>query len=236
MDYLAPILTFLAALVGIVGDTFDKRKKGLRKIKITGWIVIIVATLGLFISTLETKSKIQEIEDTNITKTKLNTIALQQINQSLLYTEDVFNVLYAKYSYDYKIKQAKANWSDKNFISYLSNLNLLSTNTGGFLLEGESWGHFISRQLQRTNNRLTNTLAIYAPYLSRDEILAIEELRQCNLFQFLPEYNQIYSDSKEVEKQLTSINFPQGDMEQFLRSYNKLKQVIYIKEEKYNDN
>ena len=47
-DIITVVATFSAAIVGIVGNTWNKNKKGIMKLTITGWIAVTLAFLGLY--------------------------------------------------------------------------------------------------------------------------------------------------------------------------------------------
>lgn len=50
VDTLPLLIAFAATLVGIVGNTWDKRRRGLRKLTVTGWLVALFAALSLAVS------------------------------------------------------------------------------------------------------------------------------------------------------------------------------------------
>lgn len=50
VEYIGQILTFLAAIVAIKGDTFHPEEVGMKKVALTGWIAGCIAIIGLIVS------------------------------------------------------------------------------------------------------------------------------------------------------------------------------------------
>lgn len=49
-EFLAPVVVFLAALFAIKGGTWDKKARGFHKLTLTGYLVAILALVGLIVS------------------------------------------------------------------------------------------------------------------------------------------------------------------------------------------
>jgi hypothetical protein len=60
IGFLAPVLAFGASIVAIIGNTWDAREKGLRRVTATGWAAIAIAVLGLGLSFLSAYDGIRE--------------------------------------------------------------------------------------------------------------------------------------------------------------------------------
>jgi len=232
MDYAASLLAFIATLVGIVGNTWNKNAHGWARITRTGWSVIAIACSALLVSVLQSYEKSAEARSLEENKAKLASLAQAQIRQALIYTEDTMRVLNSYYRYaEHKPMGdlGDQSWSDTDFHKFLANMDLTRNDpTHSVLSDEETWGHFVSRQLTRTQARLTSTLSIYAPYLDSKTVAATEALRTCELFQFLPEFNQVYPNGKAVSLGGTSISvsFPSRFMPEFVAAYRALEKQL----------
>lgn len=228
MEYIAAIIAFVATLVGIVGDTYDKKAKGLARVTRTGWIVVGLAAVALSVSAIQIYQKSTAESALEENKRVLRLLAIEQLGQSLLYTADAFRLLNAKYKFDsHQLigNVGAAAWADKSFSDYISHMDLnAGDGAQSFLADGETWGHFLSRQLTRTQTRLSTTLSIYAPYLDPETVARAEGLRTSAVFQFVPEFNQLYSagPSTSLTGAHVSVSFPGNDMSEFLKAYKNL--------------
>ena len=63
LDYLGLLIVFLASIVAIKGETWNKKRKGIKKVTVTGFIILILALLGFIISAVDThKTKLESRE------------------------------------------------------------------------------------------------------------------------------------------------------------------------------
>jgi hypothetical protein len=63
MEYIGLIIVFISALVAIKGGTWNKNKKGLKKITLTGYLTMICAIIGLVASIILTNKASIERDD-----------------------------------------------------------------------------------------------------------------------------------------------------------------------------
>ena len=89
IDYLLIILAFIATVLGVWGDTLNNEKSGIKKIKLAGWIALVVALLVGIISVHSTmKNKHLEEESRKYPYTKLlNSVAPLERFLDLIYAD-----------------------------------------------------------------------------------------------------------------------------------------------------
>ncbi|WP_326533090.1 hypothetical protein [Pseudorhodoferax sp.] len=234
MDYVTALLAFIATLIGIVGNTWSKDASGWARVTRTGWAVVVLGGCALAVSTVQNYEKSSQARSLEDNKTKLAALAQSQIRQALIYTEDAMRLLNSFYRYSKKKPMGDlgdTSWSDPEFHAFLAGMDLTKHDEQhSWLSDDETWGHFVSRQLGRTHSRLTSTLGIYAPYLDSEAVAATEALRTCELFQLLPEFNQVYPNGKAVSLggSPISVSFPSKSLPEFVVAYRALR--AYLKE------
>jgi len=99
MDYVVLILTLLAGATAIIGDTWNKKKKGIKKLTITGWITTSIVILGFLVSFKSTYDKNNE-------RKIAQTMAANEIDRHLKSLVHPFSILLwdiNNQSYDYSI-------------------------------------------------------------------------------------------------------------------------------------
>lgn len=99
MDYFILILTFLGGTIAIIGNTWDDKKVGLKKLTITGRFTAIIVLLGFIISIKTTYTQNEE-------KKVANKMAAEEIDRhlnSLIYPFSVLLWEVNGKSYDYSL-------------------------------------------------------------------------------------------------------------------------------------
>jgi hypothetical protein len=200
MEYVSASIALFAALIGIIGNTWAPSAKGIRRITTTGWCVLVIASIACLVSVIQATQRQAELEHVERNREQLTTLARGEINRALFYTEDAVRLLYVDYSSHNK--RAKAfDWENPGFMLFLEKLPLTST-----FMDGEqTWGHFVTAELLRTHAGLTSALNIYGPYLNAETIIAIENMRSCELFQLLLESDRLYPAPTAVMSQRSSL-------------------------------
>jgi hypothetical protein len=200
MEYLSAIIALLAALIGIIGNTWAPDEKGIRRITITGWCVLGVAMTACIVSVVQAKQRQDELTLAQMNREQLTILGHVEINRALSYTEDAMFFLYAIYSSQDKRAGATLDWENRGFLLFLSSYPLTNT-----FMDGEQpWGQYLSNSLLRTHAGLTSAISIYGPYLDAKTIMAVENVRSCEMFHLLLESNRAYSVQSDAKPQTRS--------------------------------
>jgi hypothetical protein len=200
MEYLSAIIALLAAFMGIIGNTWDRRAKGIHRVKRTGWCIIVIASIACIVSLIQTKRRQNELALAESNRAQLRTLAYHEINRALYYTEEALNDLYADYCFSDKQAKAERNWEDRGFNLFVNELPL----TGTFLDGERTWGQYMSTQLLRTHAGLTSALNVYSPYLDGKVIIAVEDMRACEMFHVLLEADRSHTAQSAATPQRRS--------------------------------
>ncbi len=135
MQYLTPLLSFLAAAVAIRGGTWDASKRGFRRVTWTGRIAIALAVVGLV-------STYAQIYRDSTDKRRSEYFALEAIsaeteNIDLLLKQLVVDA--SKRMSGIELDTKTGNLDDTKTTGILNNYNLLAPgNDSEFLLSEES--------------------------------------------------------------------------------------------------
>jgi hypothetical protein len=108
-NYIGQIIIFLAAFVAIKGGTWNKAKKGIKKLTVTGLITLILAVLGLAVSLVITYQSERQIKNDSqkLAEAEKNTKQLIQDADTAKEQRDKFNnkLSVAKSTMEYLRKQ-----------------------------------------------------------------------------------------------------------------------------------
>ena len=81
MDFLPIIIAFASALIGVVGNTWDSDNVGIRKITLTGWMVVLLAGISLVYGGVVIQQKNKKIIEIG----EIRNIAHNQISDGVKY-------------------------------------------------------------------------------------------------------------------------------------------------------
>ncbi|NME70221.1 hypothetical protein [Flammeovirga aprica] len=79
IDVITILSTFIATLIGIIGNTWDSKKEGLSKLTVTGRIAVVIAIIAIILAGIQIKEKNRKAISTQ----QLQSIALNEINSEL---------------------------------------------------------------------------------------------------------------------------------------------------------
>lgn len=83
LEYFSIILSFLAIIVGIAGDTWNDKKKGIKKITFTGWIAITVGIVTSGIGLYKNCENQKELHWQEQQRREIKSIAYSQLNTTM---------------------------------------------------------------------------------------------------------------------------------------------------------
>lgn len=245
MEYLASILGSIIAIVGIVGHTWNPKKKGLKKLTITGRITLICTLIVLVYSIFLISMNRNKKEEESITRQKYNDLANYELYLALTSIDDAFQSLYGSFllSIGNKKDSIKAfesyNWplscewndSTRQFLDYLSYINMLESPKiwyeGSDVLYNETWAHYLNRKFKIAKANLELVNIAYVNYLSKEDIIAINQLRDCRLLSYVSELKDVYYN-KEIEPY-----FPVLDTPELCYCYKNLRNRLIEKDSTY---
>jgi hypothetical protein len=93
IEVLRLMIAFAATLVGIVGNTRDKRRKGPRRLTTTGWLVVVFAALSLGVSVYQARAAAFARREQERKGELLRTLAPDDILDAVWATVDPFERL-----------------------------------------------------------------------------------------------------------------------------------------------
>lgn len=153
MQYVAAVVSFIVALVGVHGNTWNAKAKGWRRLTRTGWITGICALLALILAVAAEVTRKGEERKAHEQRETVNGIAQMELCLAAGHLKVALDVLYSQ--------AAKATTSDGGDIGFsfetLTGPAALKALEDLDLLEGRS-----SRPSVGDNRALENFVSIYS--------------------------------------------------------------------------
>jgi len=228
MDYLIIILGFSATIIGIIGNTWDEKRNGYKKLTKTGWIAFIIALISLLFSIIKTN-------ENNRNKKAIEKVVMDEMKLAVSILEEPVQNLYLYWKLDKGIdtlnKQEisnelkNINLSDTSFVYYIDNFNLLhNPKIPTLLFNNQSWAEYILLDFERALKIINTTLAVNSGFLNPEELLIINNLKsQRFINDILSIRNLIYVSNKPNLEYITSDG---DDYSKFVLSLNEIKTII----------
>lgn len=200
MDYFLLVLTFLAALVAIKGETWNSAASGLKKVTTSGYITLAVIIASLFISGFETYKKSQQQQLDALNKSKLETLIISDISENLKTLTSPFKHLYMDNIGGYYIPEdnieldqlltEKALYDAQNTCFEARPKHITSTHP-------KTWDGIFRDDIYSGIVGLEKTVARYGNFLSPDMLSAIQDLQTKGYFsKYRNHQNQSSYDEK----------------------------------------
>lgn len=182
MDFIPIIIAFASALIGVVGNTWDSNKTGIRKITLTGWMVVVLAGTSLAYGGIVIQQKNKEIIEIG----KIRHIAHNQITDGVKYIvrhltdgdlrerDSIKNTLETLKTIDYQRKIGKT-----RLVTFQGMGGVVSDGPlGGF----ENTYELFDANINNGKNLLDDVLIKYAQFLKPETIIKINKLLHNNFF------------------------------------------------------
>jgi hypothetical protein len=190
-DIITLLLTVGAAIIGIIGNTWDKDKKGIKKLTITGWISTVLALAGLIlgihqaVEKSEKLDRIKQLKEIAYNELEHETsslmepflISVKQIDKEISTGESYYRVSY----FDTLIKKY---FRDENQIKRIDFYSIAGNR--GNHANMPLWKIF-SKAFSDNNTKLNSTVAKYNLYLPEEVLLNIHKLTNSCLSEFTTE-------------------------------------------------
>ena len=177
MENILTIISLIALLVGIVGKTWDEKKKGLNRLTSTGRLTVTIGLIVCGISIFKNVQNQNEIDWQNEQKLKIRKIADKEIAIAIRHLTNPFQVS----RFDTTASALFKKLSDTTFLAELGKINL-KTDSNNFYPHIYNWEHF-SEAADRGRLALNAVIDKYAIYMDAETILNIEEILNDEFFQ-----------------------------------------------------
>lgn len=192
--YLAAFLGFAAVLVGVVGDTWNKKRRGLAKLTRIGRVAVFLAALSLGVTLVETNRDHRAIDWQTEQKGNVRRVANRQVREGVNHLLNPFCILLENIHHkraDLEIRAQSLVEDPRYVVSLLSNpsvraefesfdLRRSPENPGVFPVF--LWWQLFSRNAQDADRVLNETVAKFSGYFDAEALVAIEELRSDEFF------------------------------------------------------
>ncbi|WP_041635164.1 hypothetical protein [Marinobacter sp. BSs20148] len=172
MEYFPIIFALMAALIALVGNTWDENAHKPTK---TGWVTLVVIVASTTFSLFDLHTKRAD-------KNKINAIVVYEVNGALNALFDPIETLYmdiqgGNYKEDISAKDLLEPYSLSQmqrtcFLEHPKNITTLP--------DRGPWGDIFSSNITYGMSRLDAVLRIYGNYLSADLIEAVHGVRDNN--------------------------------------------------------
>jgi hypothetical protein len=240
-DVIALVSIILTAIVGIVGNTWDKRKKGIRKVTFTGWVAICTAIIAVI---LGYKQMIDKNNNDSILKERRR-LAHSEINKSIQSMIEPFMIL--------AHHKKEINHEDVNYIkntqldSLLCNSSPKSNNVSLHQIPNQKivsrwhrklkiWEIFnvVFSQTQENTKKLSNE---YNSYISENVKYKIDNLFKSKFYVFITDLMPKIAQNSELKDDRTYEFFcgklqikDDIDRKKFFEKFDELEKELQIVE------
>jgi hypothetical protein len=218
VEYFTAVVALLTCIAGVVGNTWDKRKRGLHRITRSGWVVLGCGSLALIAAVIQIHSRETTLRDAQVTRSRYLDQAYADLEDALMEIDGAFSSLYDAYLSSIgrrpvgTLRDIYGNmhapedsarwWNHMNpvgsgtFYQYLASLDMNEapeSDSNMLLLHGESWARYLARKFRRAHEDVQTVLLAYGPVLPKDDLLAVDSLRTTDLLRYVCDLEQAYS-------------------------------------------
>lgn len=177
MENILTIISLLALLVGIVGKTWNEKKKGLNKLTNTGRLTVIIGVLVCGISIYKNIQNQNEIDWQREQKLKIRKIADKELAIAIRHLTDPFQVS----RFDTTTIGLFKKISDTTFLADLGKQDLRSDDNK-FYPHLYNWEIF-TNSAKRGGLALNTAIEKYAIYMDAETIIRVEAIMNDEFFQ-----------------------------------------------------
>lgn len=187
------VITLIAIFVGIVGNTWDGKKKGIRKLTVTGWLTIIIGLITSGVGFMKNYQNAKELNWQESQKVRIKKIAYKELNSTVNGLLNSFTLLWynscikfgdscniSKFNNDfnYKIKELKS----KTFISRLDSFYPDDSPENPKIVPNTSWSKLITENANISKQNLNELWLKFHPYFETETVLQINSILNDELF------------------------------------------------------
>jgi hypothetical protein len=187
-------ITFIAIIVGTIGNTWDKKKKGIKKLTATGWITIIIGIISCSIGLYKNTQNAKEIDWQEEQKKKVTKIAYSELNRVVDNLLFPFEVLWENFYWasdedptdltkfykddNYKFEQLIS----KKFISQWDSVYITESPINPILSPNKPWWELFSNNA-KSNIEDFNTMWLkFNLYYESETVIQISSIQRDTFF------------------------------------------------------
>jgi hypothetical protein len=188
------IISFFAILVGIVGNTWDSKKKGIKKLTATGWLTIIIGVTTCSIGFYKNYQNEKELSWQKLQREKIRRVAYIQLNRTLdnllhplaILHENVkfkFNLKDSVYDQQKQYRPVISELKSKEFTFYLDSFRLNDAPKYPDIFPEMTWAEWFSENAKNSKEKLNELWLKYNMYYDIQTIMQIDSLLSDHFFQ-----------------------------------------------------
>lgn len=179
------IVSFIAVLVGIVGNTWDVKKKGIKKLTATGWLAIIIGLTTCTIGFYKNYQNEKEFNWQENQRQKIKNLAYKELGRIVYHFDYPIIILsyvaFERFKFDDSTdnKQSLGTFSllrNKIFLNSLDSFNLKDTFKDNTVLQVMTWGEFFTENAKKNKEELNALWLKYQFYYDIETLTAINSL------------------------------------------------------------
>lgn len=227
--------TFIAAIVSIVGNTWNKEQKGIKKLTATGRVAFILALISLFLAFVQVKQKNKKV----ISAQKLTSIASGQMKSE---TDEIIYslvILIKTLDEDSQRNSFREIYSDSLELNSFVQNNIVAVEKFdtivldtlikgmGLLYENRMMWEYLSNSYKEIEARINQTLNVYSSYIPEEVLIKLDDLFNDNYFEYITELLPILMKNSDniTREQISFVQIKYYFMieNSFINKLNKLR-------------
>ncbi len=197
IEKISILISFVAIVVGIIGNTWDKKKSGIKRITITGWLIIITGMTTCSIAFYKDFEKKQQLNWQEQQKHKVMKIAYSELDETFNNLLGTFGLVYENSCFDenythndscniekfykddeYRFKQLTSRY----FINFLDSIDLNSSPRYSDVYPEATWGELFFENAVRNKAKLNEIWLKYNLYFTTETILKLNAILNDDFF------------------------------------------------------
>lgn len=218
-EYINSIIAFIAVLLGVFGDTWNPKQKGLKKLLFLGWLSIIIGALALAYNLYQIYEDDKETELLKMeTITSLESPVSQvltPLQNVLIYTKQKFNDKNAYFIVGDNQRDTFVMYMKSEMVKSVIDTILLKRRP--FRLDSVSWLTYVQDRAAKANVEFSQILGTSDRYLDNQTKHAIRSLLNDPVFKNLQVYKLKIFDQEAVSSGL--VRFSESDIADLYKIY-----------------
>lgn len=188
LDYIPAIIAMGAVVLGVRGGTWDRTRRGWKRVTRTGWLSLVLGFVACVVSAVQTGISERKLEWQERQKQTVRIIAEGELHESLLHLLFPFEVLCYEIKDDFKDVPPYAGgfYGDHDIrLKWLTNPNVmyrfehydLNRRPARYFDDG-TWGYLFHSATTKSLADIERTLEKYSMYLDADVMIDIKRLEK----------------------------------------------------------
>jgi hypothetical protein len=184
LEYLPAVTALAALLAGIAGDTTDRKKTGLRRVRPIGWLTLVIGLASFVFSLLLTHSSQEQAQESQIRSIRNANVGYLRIQSSLdqlvrpleIVLDDSHEPLASMFTGHDQFDMGLQRFQEASFRKKLASLRFDQPTPGG-TSDSDTWAYTFARFTSSASSDLDRVIAVYGRYLPDEVLFAAEDLR-----------------------------------------------------------